>query len=116
MQFMYSLRGMHDRRRLLACFRYLVSTIADTLLTRKIYDDKVLWTGFVVFSSFAMDSASSGSACELLLQLPANKLDELLRDKRLRQNRARERLQDYASRLRDRVINQQILDVIQAAD
>jgi signal transduction protein with GAF and PtsI domain len=65
-----------------------------------------------MFSSFAMETASIGPTCELLLQLPAEKLEELLDSPRHREHQAKQRLQDYVSRLQDRIIDGSILSVL----
>lgn len=93
--------------------RYLLNTIADQLLARGIHKDTGnLWQGFVVFCSFILNSASFGPACELLLRLPAAKLDALLRDERLVKQNARAKIADYVSRLHDRVIDSEIKRVL----
>jgi hypothetical protein len=72
----------------------------------------VLWTGFVVFCAFAMGSASIGPACEMLLRLPAPKLEALLKQKRMADQDARAKVADYVGRLHDRVIDGEVRRVL----
>jgi hypothetical protein len=92
--------------------RYLVTTVATRLVQRGCYNIQVLWTGFKIFLAFAMEAASIGPTCELLLLLPAVKLKDLLEHERHIEVKTRARLQDYVSRL-DRLIDGAILDVLQ---
>jgi hypothetical protein len=94
--------------------RYLVTNIAKRLVQRGCYNVGVLWKGFKMFLAFAMDAASIGPTCEVLLLLPAAKLKDLLEDERHVEVKTRGRLQDYVGRL-DRLIDGAILDVLQAA-
>jgi hypothetical protein len=90
-----------------------VNTIADQLLTRRIYDKPdSIWKGFVVFGAFAFGSASIGPACELLLRLPAPKLDLILKDERMVKQDAAAKLADYVSRLNDRIIDCEVRRVL----
>jgi hypothetical protein len=95
--------------------RYLLNTVADQLVSRKIYADApkgVLWTGFVRFASFAISIHPIKPAAELLLKLPADNLAELLADQRMADRSAKAKLRDYVSRLQDRNIDSQMLIVL----
>ena len=58
-----------------------------------------------MFCAFALGSAPIGPACELLLRLPAPKLETLLKEKRMVDQDAKAKVADYVSRLHDRVID-----------
>lgn len=94
--------------------RYLVNTIASRLVARHCYNVGVLWKGFMMFASFAMEAASIGPTCELLLLLPAAKLKELLEADRHKEVKTKGKLQDYVDRLQDRIIDGAILNVLAA--
>lgn len=93
-------------------------TIADQLMTRRIYDigDARIWTGFVVFCAFALGSASAGAACDLLLRLPAPRLEAMLKEERMLRQDARAKLADFAGRLRDRVLHAEVRRVLRLDD
>lgn len=91
-----------------AC-RYLVKTIAEQLLARRIYEDTgSLWSGFAHFCSYAINSPSMGQLCEVLLRLPLPRLEQLLQEKPMVEQSAKAKLADYVSRLSDRVLDSEV--------
>lgn len=94
--------------------RYLLDTVADQLASRKalVEDDGVLWAGFVLFASFAISIHPIRPAAELLLKLPAARLEKLLADARLADRSAKAKLRDYVSRLHDRRLDSEVLIVL----
>ena len=95
-----------------AC-RYLVKTIAEQLLTRRIYEDTgSLWSGFAHFCSYAINSASVGPLCDVLLRLPPARLEQLLQEKPMADQSATAKLADYVSRLTDRVLDTEVYRVL----
>lgn len=103
--------------RLYSACRYLINTTAPALVARRIHDnpDSVLWPGFVMFIAKAMEDAHVRPACEVLLEMPADKLQLLLQNPKVKINRVREKMLDYVGRLTDRVIDGRILRVLEAA-
>lgn len=100
-----------------AACRYLINTTAPSLVARRIHDntESVLWPGFVMFIAKAMEDAHVRPACEVLLEMPADKLQLLLQNPKVKSNRVREKMLDYVGRLTDRNIDGRILSVLEAA-
>jgi hypothetical protein len=96
-----------------AISRYLLNTVADDLVSRKIYaDEGNLWKGLVYFASFALSIHPIRPAAELLLKLPADKLEALLADQQMADRSAKAKLRDYVSRLQDRNLDSEMLRVL----
>jgi hypothetical protein len=94
--------------------RYLVNTIAEQLLSRRIYEDSgSLWSGFAHFCSHAINAASIGPVCELLLRLPPARLEQLLKEAPMADQSAKAKLADYVTRLGDRQIDKETLRVLE---
>eukprot|EP01025_Chloroclados_australasicus_P037907 TRINITY_DN38798_c0_g1_i1.p2 TRINITY_DN38798_c0_g1~~TRINITY_DN38798_c0_g1_i1.p2 ORF type:complete len:143 (+),score=6.01 TRINITY_DN38798_c0_g1_i1:137-565(+) len=98
--------------------RYLVNTIADQLLARRIYDDTkgIIWTGFCWFMAQAIDTPPIGDCCEVLLKLPAEPLNVLLSHTNMVDRDGKSKLRDYVGRLSNRTIESRVLQVIDATN
>jgi hypothetical protein len=71
-----------------------------------------LWSGFALFCSYAINAASIGPVCELLLRLPPDRLEQLLKETPMVDQNAKAKLADYISRLGDRQIDQETLRIV----
>ena len=68
-----------------------------------------------MFIAKAMEDAHVRPACEVLLEMPSDKLQLLLQNPKVKSNRVREKMLDYVGRLTDRNIDGRILSVLEAA-